>query len=139
MRTFIIALLVLAILIGGIFLYSGYIKRTEKDFIEIIDEISELVEKDEWENSLQKFNELLHEWNNNENLLAMFNDHGDLDEIRLAIGDLGESISHEDEEHTQKAVEDIKVLIKRIAKNESFLLENILGLAHSRLSCHIML
>ena len=139
MRTFIIALLVLAILIMGVFVYSGYIKKIEKELINIIENISVLIESDEWGKSEHTFKELLKKWDKNEKILAMFNDHGDLDEIRLAIGDLKESVSHADSEHALKAIEDIKVLLERLAKNESLRLENILGLAHSRLFCHIML
>ena len=139
MKTFVIALLVLAVLISGMFMYSGYIKRLENDFIKIIDEISELVNKDQWDEAREKNKDLKDFWEKSEKKLSFFNDHGDLDEIRLEIGDLNESISYTDTEHSKKAIEEIRVLFERLVKNESFSLENILGLAHKGLFCHIML
>jgi len=139
MKTFIIALLVLLILISGMFVYSGYIKRVEQDFTKIIDEISDLVSKGQWEYAKKKSNDLNNLWEKSEKKLAIFNDHGDLDEIRLVIGDLEESISFTDTEHSKKAIESIRVLFERLIKNESLSLENILGLAHTGSFCHIML
>ncbi len=139
MKTFIIALLVLVILISGMFLYSGYTKRVEQDFTKMIDEISDLVNKSQWEYAKEKINDLKDLWEKSEKKLAIFNDHGDLDEIRLVIGDLGESISFTDAEHSKKAIESIRVLFERLIKNESLSLENILELSHTCSFCHIML
>lgn len=139
MRTFIAALLVLVSLLSGIFIYSGYIKNTEKNLSEIISELSENVTKGQWDESKNGFKKLKSIWGKNEKILAMFNDHEDLDEIRLSIGELGESISYENAEHSKKSIEDIRILLERLVKNESFSFENILGLAHKKVSCHIML
>ena len=71
MKTFIIALLVLLILISGMFVYSGYIKRVEQDFTKIIDEISDLVSKGQWEYAKKKSNDLNNLWEKSEKKLAL--------------------------------------------------------------------
>jgi len=127
------------ILISGIYIYSGYIKNIEQEFAKIIDEISDSIIKNHWDEANKKNEKLNALWDKCEKKLAMFNDHGDLDEIELEIADLNKSIFYTDAEHAQKAVEKITILFKRLVKNESFSLENILKSAHDRLSCHIML
>ncbi len=139
MKTFIIALLVLVILICGILTYCSYLKIIENDLMTIINSVKAEVYRNNWEKSYQYYEELEDKWSKNEGILAMFNDHGELDEIELVLGDLKESISHQDSEHTLKAIAETKTLLERLRKNESLSLENILGLSPNRLSCHIML
>ena len=138
MKTFIVALLVLAILLTGIFIYSGYIEKIDRNLTKIISSIEEHVSDENWDMSEKELKKLINTWKKDEKNLAMFNDHEDLDKIRLAIGELSESIHHKDDEHSQKAIEDIKVLLERLVKNESFDLENILKLSQSERLCHIM-
>lgn len=138
MKTFIVALLVLAILLTGIFIYSGYIEKIDHNLTKIINNIQEYVSKENWNMSEKELKKLIDTWKKDEKILAMFNDHEDLDKIRLAIGELSESVHHKDDEHSQKAIEDFKVLLERLVKNESFDLENILKLSQSERLCHIM-
>ncbi len=139
MKTFTVALTALIIMIVLLSGYSIYIKKVEKEFIKTVDEISELVKKEDWDKVSKDFKKLVGEWDKKEALLSMLNDHEDLDEINLSINDLDKSISHKNKEHALKSLGEIKIKIQRLAENESFNLENILGLAHNRLSCHIML
>ncbi len=138
MKTFVIALLVLAILLTGIFIYSGYIEKIDHNLTKIINNIEEYISDENWDMSEKELKKLIDTWKKDEKMLAMFNDHEDLDKIRLAIGELSESIHHKDDEHSHKAIEDIKVLLERLVKNESFDLENILKLSQSGRLCHIM-
>lgn len=131
MKTFIIALLVLGVMMSGIVAYSLYIKDFEDNLMAVTDNISKKINEDDWENSYKEYKKLVKIWKENEIMLAMFNDHGDLDEIELEITDLNESIVYKDAEHSLKALDNIKVLLKRLAKNESFSIENILKMSHS--------
>ena len=138
MKTFIVALLVLSILLSGIFVYSGYIKNVDTSLTKIINDIEKAVSEEKWEISEKKLIDLSRSWNNYEKTLAMFNDHEDLDKIKLAIGELSECIHYNEDEHAQKAIEDIKILLERLVKNESFDLENILNSSQLDVICHIM-
>lgn len=139
MKTFLASMLVLVILISGVLTYSSYLIKTEKELMFNIDEISDCVNREDWICADEKTKVLIEKWEKHEVILAMFNDHEDLDEIRLSIGDLKESISHSDVEHTAKAITEFKILLERLRKNESLSLENILGLARYSLSYHSML
>lgn len=138
MKTFVIALLVLVILLTGIFIYSGYIEKIDHNLTKTINNIEEYVSTENWEMSEKELKKLINTWKNDEKILAMFNDHEDLDKIRLAVAQLSESIHHKEDEHSQIAIEEIKVLLERLVKNESFNLENILKLSQQVGLCHIM-
>ena len=126
MKTFIIALLVLVVLITGILTYCSYLRRIEDDLMVTIENISLEIHKNDWKKTKQNYELLYKKWNSSEKILAMFNDHGELDEIKLVIGDLKESISCENFEHALKSITEIEILLERLRKNESLTLENIL-------------
>lgn len=138
MKTFIVALLVLAILLTGIFIYSGYIEKIDHNLTKIISNLEEHISNKNWNMSEKELKKLINTWKKDEKVLAMFNDHEDLDKIKLTIAELTESIHFKDDQHSQKAIEDFKVLLERLVKNESFDLENILKLSQSGRLCHIM-
>ncbi len=138
MKTFIVAMLVLIILVGSVFSISAYLTNVEIDLIEIAEEVSVFSKKGEWDVAFKRFEKLSDKWDKKENIFSVFYNHEDLDDINLAMGNLKESILHNDLEHTLKAVSEIKILLERLIKNESLSIENIL-LAPNRFFCHIML
>lgn len=139
MKTFIISMVVLAILLTGISIYSYYLKGAVNDIYESIAQVSELTYNKDWENCKKSTEKLVNIFDKNEAILAMFNDHEDIDNLKLSIAELKESVLHENYEHTFKSLEETKILIERIEKNENLTLENILGLAHIGTHCHNML
>ena len=139
MKTFLVAMLVLIILIAGILVYSSTLKNIERDLLSDIEDISDSVNREDWVNANKQTKTLTEKWTKHEVILAMFNDHEDLDKIRLSIGNLKESISYKNSEQTKKAITEIKILLERLKKNDSLSLENILGLAQYSLSYHSML
>lgn len=139
MKTFIISLVVLAILITGVCVYSVYLDKTMSDLQENLECLLDCINKEQWDKCENEINCLSKNWEKNEPILAMFNDHEDIDNINLSVSDLKESIACKDTEHTLKSLKETKILLERIRKNETLSLENILGLAPVGLSCHIML
>lgn len=139
MKTFIASLAVLGILIAGISVYSVYLENTTDDLLSNLDKVSECSYKEQWEECRHQTDKLIEIWIKNQPVLSMFNDHEDIDEINLSISALKESVKFEDTEHTFKSLEETKILIERIRKNETLSLENILRLSPDGLSCHNML
>ncbi len=138
MKTFIIALVVLGILLTGVFMYSDYIKKVDSSLRNVIENIEKNTEKEEW-NSAQKELKILNDiWKKDEKILAMFNDHEDLDKIKLEISELSEGIDYKNKEHSQKAIANIRVHLERLVKNESMSFENVLKMSQLIISCHIM-
>lgn len=139
MKTFIVALLAFILVISGTLVYSGYVKRAEREVMDLLDDVKTTLATENWndaENGYEKLNKI---WNKHEKILAVFNDHEELDDIRLSFADLKESIAYKSKEYGQKAIERIKVILKRIRKNESLTIENVLSLSPVRCVFHIML
>ncbi len=139
MRTFLIAIGVLIIFSIVMVSYSVYLIGLEEEFLDLAEKISVKASESNWDDSKKITKEMTDKWNANKGILSVFNDHEDLDRVELALGDLQDNISYKNEEYTQKAISDIKILLKRLKNNESLSIENILGLSHFVLSCHNML
>jgi|GEM_PF-2801572 len=139
MKTFIVALVVLIALITGISFYSSYLNNTINQIEKDLDNLIKIAKEENWDECSKAVTNLIKKWDKHESILAMFNDHEDVDDVKLALGELKESVRHEDSEHTLKALTEAKTFIERLQKNETLTLENILNLAPFSLSCHNML
>lgn len=139
MKTFIISILVLLLLITGIFAYSAYLEKTTSKLSENLHLLAENLKKEHWENCTERINKLVKYWKTNEPILAMFNDHEDVDHIKLSISELKVYIENRNQDEALKTLEEAFIYLERIRKNENLSLENVLSLTHGSLSCHIML
>lgn len=139
MKTFIASLVVLALLLIGINVYTYYLESTINDISEQVKIVSEAAYKKDWEYCKDNVKRLVDIWSEKEPVLAMFNDHEDVDNIKLSISKLKESILHENYEETFKCLGETNILLGRIKKNGTLTLENILSLAQFGALCHIML
>ncbi len=126
MKTFIISMVVLFMTIAGILFYSFYLYGTVSEFEAKIEKISENAYNTDWNRCKKEIDILLSDWEKDEAILSMFNDHEDVDKLELAIRDLKESVSFKNREHTFKSISQIKALLERLRKNETLTLENIL-------------
>ena len=132
-------MLVLALLVTGIFVYSEYLDKATSKLSSNLSSISETLKKEQWENCAEKINALTKCWKRNEPILAMFNDHEDVDHIKLSISELKVYIEKRNQEEALKTLEETVIYLERIRKNENLSLENVLSLTPCGLSCHIML
>ena len=139
MKTFIASLVVLALLLIGINVYTRYLEDTIDDISEQVKIVGESAYKKEWEYCKDSAKTLVNIWSKKEPVLAMFNDHEDVDNIKLSISKLKESVLHENYEETFKCLGETNILLDRIKKNSTLTLENILSLAQFGTLCHIML
>lgn len=128
MKTFIISLLVLALLIVGIFSYSEYLETTTANLNAKLSLISEVLKNEQWEKCSEEINDLMKYWKNNEPILAMFNDHEDVDHVKLSISELNVYIKKHNQEEAFKTLEETVIYLERIRKNENLSLENVLNL-----------
>ena len=139
MKTFISSLIVLTLLLIGINVYTRYLESTINDISEQVKIVGESAYKKDWEYCKDNVKKLVHIWSKKEPVLAMFNDHEDVDNIKLSISKLKESVLHENYEETFKCLGETNILLDRIKKNSTLTLENILSLAQFGTMCHIML
>jgi len=138
-KTFITALLVLAVLVIGVGTYSVYLKNTTLELSEALEGILDSLEIEDWKECEEKNRALLEKWQKSEATLAMFTDHEDIDKVKLSFGDLNESILEKDKTQALISLSQARILLERLKKNESISLENILKFSPVSSYWHSML
>ena len=129
MKTFISSLIVFACIVISVIIYATYLNNVSEDLGKILDNLSQYTHDENWDKSEKEIDELLKKWSKNESVLAMFNDHEDVDNLKLSINELKKDVSFKDKKHISKTLTETKILLERLKKNETLSLENILGLA----------
>ena len=124
MKTFIVALVVLATLITGISFYSSYLNNTTNQIEKDLDNLIKIAKEEKWDECSEAVTNLINKWDKHESILAMFNDHEDVDGVKLALGELKESVRYNDSEHTLKAITEAKTLIERLQKKRNSYFRN---------------
>lgn len=139
MKTFISALLVLTCIIVGVVIYSVYLDKVVTDLDNSLNKSSEYAQSENWDGCKSEIEILLKTWKRNETILAMFNDHQDVDSLKLSVNRLKEDVLFEDKKHFFKTLAETRIILQRLKKNETLTLENVLGLAPRTICGHIML
>lgn len=139
MKTFIVSLVVFCLLMTGIIIYSKYLVNAMEDIDECIKDITAHMHECDWIACRKKIYKLSEIWDKNESILAMFNDHEDVDKINLVIGELKDNAQQEGCERISELLVETKILLERIKKNQALTLENILKVSQLNEGCHNML
>ena len=129
MKTFISSLVVFACIIIGVSIYATYLNNIAEDLEKTLDNLAEYTHDENWDESNKEIDKLLKKWSKNESVLAMFNDHEDVDNLKLSINELKKDVSFKDKKHISKTLTETKILLERLKKNETLTLENVLRLA----------
>lgn len=129
MKTFISSLVVFVCIVIGVIIYATYLNSIAEDLDKMLDNLSRYTHEENWEMSEIETEKIFKKWSRNEAILAMFNDHEDVDNLKLSINELKKDVSFKDKKHISKTLTETKILLERLKKNETLTLENVLGLA----------
>ena len=129
MKTFISSLIVFVCVVISVIIYATYLDNFAEDLNKILENLSEYTHNENWDKSEEEINNLLKKWSKNESILAMFNDHEDVDNLKLSINELKKDVAFKDKKHVSKTLTETKILLERLKKNETLTLENVLRLA----------
>ena len=129
MKTFISSLIVFVSVVISVIIYATYLDNFAEDLNKILENLSEYTHNENWDKSEEEINDLLKKWSKNEAILAMFNDHEDVDNLKLSIYELKKDVFFKDKKHISKTLSETKILLERLKKNETLTLENVLRLA----------
>ena len=129
MKTFISSLIVFVCIVISVIIYATYLNNVAEDLNRILENLSQYTHEENWEMSEKEIEKLLKKWSKNEAILAMFNDHEDVDNLKLSINELKKDVAFKDKKHISKTLTETKILLERLKKNETLTLENVLGLA----------
>ena len=129
MKTFISSLFVFVCIVISVIIYATYLGNVAEDLDKMLENLSAYTHNENWEMCEKEIDNILKEWSKNEATLAMFNDHEDVDNLKLSIHELKKDITFKDKKHISKTLTETKILLERLKKNETLTLENVLGLA----------
>ena len=129
MKTFISSLVVFACIIIGVSIYATYLNNVAEELEKSLEILSKSAHDEDWVKCKKEIDDLSGKWSKNEAILAMFNDHEDVDNLKLSINELKKDVSFKDKKHIFKTLTETKILLERLKKNETLTLENVLGLA----------
>ena len=139
MKTFISALLVALVLLGGIGVYILYLDRAAEEFVVLTKEVATYSDAEDWVNCNKKMNDLEQTWKKKNKILRAFTDHDDLDKAEQTLFELKESVRFQNKENTARFSAVMLRFIERLTDNESPTWENILRHTRKRKSGHTML
>ena len=129
MKTFISSLVVFACIVISVIIYATYLNSIAEDLEKMLNNLSQYTHEEDWEKSEKETEKILKKWSKNEAILAMFNDHEDVDNLKLSIYELKKDVTFKDKKHISKTLTETKILLERLKKNETLTLENVLRLA----------
>ena len=139
MKTFISSLVVFACIVISVIIYATYLNSIAEDLEKMLKNLSQYTHEEDWEKSEKETEKILKKWSKNEAILAMFNDHEDVDNLKLSIYELKKDVTFKDKKHISKTLTETKILLERLKKNETLTLENVLGFAPKNKKYHSML
>ena len=125
MRGTITAALLFAALITGMFFAQTSLEKTGDEMTKPLDELTEAVERDDWETADFVLKDLSEKWKENEKWLAMLIDHSETDLIITTMSEISQYEKFRDKPELMANVETLRELIKHIPKKERVTFENI--------------
>ena len=125
MRTFCFALLLLAIIVTGLFLYNSFLVRESDALLADIDRLSRAVDEENWEKVDETLDAVLSGWEKASPRLALFTDHSLLDDILLTTSAASGYAKTREGPELCAEIETLRSLVSHIPMRERLTLYNI--------------
>lgn len=125
MRIFIVSLVLLALVVTGLCLYTHFLYRESEAMLSSIDALSHAAESEDWEKTaaaMEETDKLIEEKTPR---LALFTDHSILDEIMTTTSSAKGYAKCREAPELMAEIETLRALIAHIPKREKLSLYNI--------------
>lgn len=126
MKGTIIAALIFAVLVTGMYFAQMSLEKVGEDMTKPLDELTEAVDKDDWNTADAVCKDLSEKWEQNAVWLSMLIDHSETDLIITTMSELSQYEKFRDKPELMAKVETLRELAEHIPKKERVTLENIL-------------
>ncbi len=126
MKGFICAIIILALLFTGAFIYVHKLEELVSSLEDHIQKIEDSARDDHWEQCMTDIDRTMEHWNEIQIRLKAFIEHRELDEIHRRIVEVKSYAEFSDKENLLVSLEILKTLVSHIPENEKLTLENIL-------------
>ncbi len=126
MRLIISLSIILALFIALGFWTNHTLNTTAQEFSKRIDDITDLVENQDWLKAEQQIIALEEEWSKKANWWPVMLDHQEIDNIDFAFAKLKKYASTEDNTLTLGLLSELKMMLQHISEKEAVNIKNIL-------------
>lgn len=126
MKTFVISLVILALILGGGAFYTISLDRICDEIAGHTDAIGAALAKGDLEGAREQTRQLERVWGEKKGVLTALVDHSYLSAIDVSVAELTENMNYEELSQASEKNAKIKTQVKDIAQNEHLHFENIL-------------
>lgn len=126
MKSVVVALLILAVIIGGSVIYTDNLDKVSKNLVLKNDKLYSLISEEKFEEASVLLSEIDEEIDKKRLLLASVIDHTEIDKIVLNIAQAKAYINERKKEDSLSYVSGLDSMFSHIPKNHHVKIENIL-------------
>ena len=125
MKKIIISFAVFILLIVSILFSLSYLNTERVNFERLCDNLAEYVDKDDWNNAYCESLKILEDWQTHSNIIAMYVDHTEIDNINNELYKLIPYVKNEEKGEVAATLNLLRYLIEHISNMEKITLKNI--------------
>ena len=103
-----------------------YSRRISEDFRLETQRTAAAIREDRWQEAMDRVRRLERQWEKRSEILAMWVNHGDVDEVSIGFARLRLSIEAEERYHSLRCAEELEEALALIYSRDAFTLKNIL-------------
>lgn len=125
MKSFIAAIIILAIMLGGFAGNYYYLNNVVKDMCESLDELKDYVQDENWKKAKDEYKKVSKSWDDVGFLMLMLSNHTDTNKIAECMIKIREAINYETEEDAVPEIEFCKMLALDMLRKEQLSFVNV--------------
>ena len=126
MKAFVLAMILLAVMVTGVFLFGGYLKGVSEEMLAMTESAAQAADNGQWEQALREAERVEEVWREKTDRLTLLVNHVTLDGVTISVLRLKEFIRCEDKSETMAELAALKHLLGHLHEREQLTLKNIL-------------
>lgn len=125
MKSFIAAIVILAIMISGFWANYYYLDNVVKKMCRSLDELKDFVRESNWEDAKDEYRKVSKSWDDVSYFMLMLSNHTDTNKIAECMIKIREAITYENEEDAVPEIEFCKMLALDMLRKEQLTFVNV--------------
>lgn len=125
MKSFIAAIIILAIMLGGFAGNYYYLNKVVNKMCVSLDELKDYVQNEDWEDAKNEYKKVSKSWDDVGYLMLMLSNHTDTNKIAECMIKIREAINYEEEKDAVPEIEFCKMLAMDMLRKEQLSFVNV--------------
>lgn len=125
MKNVIISICIFIVMIIAIFFSLNYLNKTCENLMKQCDELEEIISKETWDNSYEKSMELLKDLQDKHNILSMFINHQEIDNMTNELYKFTQYVKGKNKDEALASIHVVKFYIEHIEDLQKVNIQNI--------------